>query len=157
MQDLFHSTTHWLKATGILKKFLDNYMDAEPYIPQPKENINEPLVFLQLMMLWFIWIGGLTVAIFAFFGEITAGGIAKKPKKITWTGQRQDNAIQPMPQMPVTRMTQNQGAIAIAIHGNGKENPEEIHSTNELGYTWEYIHGNRKENPEEIHSTNELE
>ena len=63
-------------------------MEAEPYIPLPKENINQPLVFDQLMMLWIIWVGGLSAGIFAFFGEIIAGKIPKDKKKLTTrTGQ----------------------------------------------------------------------
>ena len=100
MQDLFHSTTYWLKACGIFKKFLDNYMEAEPYIPLPKKNVNQPLVFEQLMMLWLIWVSGLTAAVFSFFGELTAGSIAKNPKKITRTRQRKDDVIHPVTQKP---------------------------------------------------------
>ena len=78
MQDLFHSTTYWLKACGIFKRFLDKYMEAEPYIPLPKENVNQPLVFDQLMMLWIIWGSGLTAGLFAFVGEHVARKIAGK-------------------------------------------------------------------------------
>ena len=95
MQDLFHSTTYWLKACGIFKRFLDKYMEAEPYIPLPKENVNQPLVFDQLMMLWIIWVGGLAAAIFAFFGEFIAGHIPKDQKRLT-PNLGQDNLIHPI-------------------------------------------------------------
>ena len=72
-------------------------MEAEPYIPLPKENINQPLVFEQLMMLWLIWVSGLTAGIFAFFGELTAGSLSKNPKMT----QRNDSSIQ-----IITKMTQ---------------------------------------------------
>ena len=83
LQDLFHSTTHWLKASGILDKFFDDYMNAEPYEPQPKENVNKPLVNVQLMMLWLIWVSGLAAGTFAFFGELMAEGMTRHLKQIT--------------------------------------------------------------------------
>ena len=113
-----------MKACGIFKKFLDNYMNAEPYIPQPKENINKPLVFMQLAMLWLIWISGLTAGIIAFFGELTAGGFTTHQKKITGTRQRKDNTIHPM-----TLMTQNPMSIDTVTHGNGND---DIHSIKDL-------------------------
>ena len=75
LQELFHSTTYWLKACGIFDKFVDNYINAERYQPLPKQNNNKPLVITQLMMLWLIWLSGLTVGLFVFFGEFTARGI----------------------------------------------------------------------------------
>ena len=51
-QDVFHSTVHWLKASGITQKLVDDYMNAEPYIPLPKKSKNKPLVLEQLIMLW---------------------------------------------------------------------------------------------------------
>ena len=98
-QDLFHSTTYWLRACGIFKRFADKYMEAEPYIPLPKENVNQPLVFNQLIMLWIIWVGGLTAGIFAFFGEFIAGRIPKDQKRLT-TNLRQDTLIYPMASKP---------------------------------------------------------
>ena len=74
-------------------------MEAEPYIPLPKENVNQPLVFDQLMMLWIIWVGGLTAGIFAFFGEIIAGKIPKDQKKLT-TRIGQDSLIHPVASNP---------------------------------------------------------
>ena len=70
-------------------------MEAEPYIPLPKENINQPLVFNQLMMLWIIWVGGLAAGIFAFCGEFIAGHIPKDQKKLT-TRIGQGGVIHPM-------------------------------------------------------------
>ena len=75
-QELFHSTTYWLKASGIIDKFVDDLMNADPYIPLPKENDNKPLVMTQLMMLWIIWGSGLTAGLFAFVGEHVARKIA---------------------------------------------------------------------------------
>ena len=124
LQDLFHSTTHWLKASGILNKFLDNYMNAEPYIPQPKENVNKPLVFVQLMMLWLIWVSGLAAGLFVFFGELMAKGIADHLKQITWPRQRQDNTLHPMTEMPM--------AAPSAINENVEEYLEDIISIIEL-------------------------
>ena len=99
MQDLFHSTTYWLKACGIFKRFLDKYMEAEPYIPLPKENVNQPLVFDQLMMLWIIWVGGLTAGIFAFFVEFMASHIPKDQKRLT-TIIGQNSLMHPMTSKP---------------------------------------------------------
>ena len=99
LQDLFHSTTYWLGACGIFKRFMDKYMEAEPYIPLPKENVNQPLVFDQLMMLWIIWVGGLSAAIFAFSGEFIAGHIPKDQKRLT-PNLGQDNLIHPMASKP---------------------------------------------------------
>ena len=124
MQNLFHSTTYWLKASGIFDKLFDNYMNAEPYIPQPKENDNKPLVNVQLMMLWLIWVSGLTAGLFAFFGELMAEGISKHLKQIRWPRQKLDNGINPMIEMPMPD--------ASSSHGNGKEYPEEVTSTIEL-------------------------
>ena len=55
-------------------------MNAEPYIPQPKENDNKPLVNVQLMMLWILWASGLAAGLLAFLGELMAGGLAKHLK-----------------------------------------------------------------------------
>ena len=77
-QELFHSTTYWLKACGIIDKFVDDLINADPYIPLPKESDNKPLVITQLMMLWIIWGSGLTAGLLAFFGEHLARKIAKK-------------------------------------------------------------------------------
>ena len=99
-------------------------MNAEPYIPQPKENDNKPLVNVQLMMLWLIWVSGLTAGLFAFFGELMAEGISKHLKQIRWPRQKLDNGINPMIEMPMPD--------ASSSHGNGKEYPEEVTSTIEL-------------------------
>ena len=70
-------------------------MNADPYIPLPKENDNKPLVMTQLMMLWIIWVGGLTAGILGFFGEFIAGHIPKDQKKLT-TRIGQGGVIHPM-------------------------------------------------------------
>ena len=101
LQDLFHSTTYWLKACGIFDRFVDKYMEAEPYIPLPKENVNQPLVFDQLMMLWIIWVGGLAAGILAFFGEFIAGCIPKDQKRLT-PRIGQDSLIHPMAFKPAS-------------------------------------------------------
>ena len=59
---------------------MDDYMNAEPYIPQPKENDNKPLVNVQLLMLWILWASGLAAGLLAFLGELMAGGLAKHLK-----------------------------------------------------------------------------
>ena len=74
-------------------------MNADPYIPLPKENDNKPLVMTQLMMLWIIWVGGLAAAIFAFFGEFIAGHIPKDQKRLT-PNLGQDTLIHPMASKP---------------------------------------------------------
>ena len=47
-------------------------MNAEPYIPLPKQNKNKPIVSTQLMMLWLIWLSGLIAGLLIFFGEVMA-------------------------------------------------------------------------------------
>ena len=74
-------------------------MEAEPYIPLPKQNVNQPLVFDQFMMLWIIWVGGLTAGILAFFGEFIAGHIPTDQKRLT-PNLGQDNLIHPMASKP---------------------------------------------------------
>ena len=73
-----HSAIHWLKACGIIDKFVDDLMNADPLIPLPIENDNKPLVFTQLSMLWLIWVSGLIAGVLAFLGELVARIIAKK-------------------------------------------------------------------------------
>ena len=67
-------------------------MEAEPYIPLPKQNVNQPLVFNQLLMLWIIWAGGLTAALFAFFGELIFSRFGQIPTRID-----QDGPMAPQP------------------------------------------------------------
>ena len=83
-------------------------MEAEPYIPLPKQNVNQPLVFNQLLMLWIIWAGGLTAALFAFFGELIFsrfGQISEDQKKLT-TRIDQDG---PMASQPALDMEKKYG------------------------------------------------
>ena len=54
-------------------KYVDNYMNAEPLIPLPKENNNKPLVIIELMMLWLIWASGLIAGLFLFILEQIVG------------------------------------------------------------------------------------
>ena len=75
-------------------------MEAEPYKPLPKENVNQPLVFNQLMMLWIIWVGGLTAGIFAFFVEFIASHIPKDQKRLT-------TMIRPMTSKPALLAVDN--------------------------------------------------
>lgn len=77
-------------------------MNADPYIPLPKQNENEPLVFEQLIMLWFVWVSGLAVGLIAFFGELVAAKRAKHIKRITGPRQTQDITLHPKagPQSP---------------------------------------------------------
>ena len=53
-------------------------MDAEPDIPPPKQNDGKPLFFVQLIMLWFIWISGMAASVISFFGELMAIAIANR-------------------------------------------------------------------------------
>ena len=95
MQDLFHSTVHRLRASGITEKLVNDYLNADPYIPLPKQNENKPLVFEQLIMLWLISVLTLTAGLFVFFGELIAGGFAKRTKKHAGATQ-QVNIFQPV-------------------------------------------------------------
>ena len=98
-----HSAIHWLKACGIIDKFVDDLMNADPLIPLPIENDNKPLVFTQLSMLWLIWVSGLIAGVLAFFGELVGRVIAKKPMPITGQSQRYHRTIQPMTEIGTTR------------------------------------------------------
>ena len=93
-QDLFHSTAHWLTASGIPTVWVDNHMEADPYIPLPKQNENKPLVFEQLIMLWLISGLSLTAGLLIFLCELIAGGFAKRTKKHARATQ-QVNLFQP--------------------------------------------------------------
>ena len=96
LQDLFHSTVHRLKASGITQKLVDDYLNAEPYIPLPKKNKNKPLVLEQLIMLWIICISGLAIGLFVFMCELVAGCFAKHLKqKQAGRTNRQDQALKP--------------------------------------------------------------
>ena len=137
-QDLFHMTTHNLKASGIFDKLLDDYMDAEPFIPLPKENVNKPLVNVQLMMLWLIWVSGLGAGLLVFIGEVMAEGIiehlkhvlvhlqlmSEQVKKLTWPIPNQDVTIYPMNEMPK--------AVAIARLSSREENLDDMVTITEL-------------------------
>ena len=76
-------------------------MEAEPYIPLPKQNVNQPLVFNQLLMLWIIWAGGLTAALFAFFGELIFSRFGQIPTRIDQDG--------PMASQPALDMEKKYG------------------------------------------------
>ena len=69
MQDIFHSSVHWLQACGIYRKIVDSY-DTEPLIPLPKVRSDEALGADQLIMLWLIWACGLALGILAFMFEL---------------------------------------------------------------------------------------
>ena len=72
-----------------------DYLNAEPYIPMPKQNKNKPLVLEQLIMLWIISISGLAIGLFVFFGELLAGSFAKHLKRQTGRTKRQDHTLKP--------------------------------------------------------------
>ena len=96
MQDLFHSTVHWFKASGIAQKWEEDYLNAEPYKPLPKQNQEEPLELVQLIMLWIIYISGLSIGLFVFIGELVAGCFAKHLKQQqAGRTNRQDHALKP--------------------------------------------------------------
>ena len=92
-------------------------MNAEPYDPQPKEYVNKPLVIVQLMMLWLIWISGMGAGLLAFFGELMAARTAESLRQIAWPRQRLDNTLHPMTDMPME--------VESAIKGNGEETLED--------------------------------
>ena len=74
LQDHFHSMTHWLQACGILSQIKYTYMNREPLKPLPKQSEEgDPLNFIQLVMLWFIWASGATVGLFVFLLELLSG------------------------------------------------------------------------------------
>ena len=68
LQDILHSTVHQLQAGGIFGKIVGPY-DSEPLIPLPKVRNNEAMKAEQLIMLWLIWSGGITLAVLAFLFE----------------------------------------------------------------------------------------
>ena len=71
-QEIFHSATHWLQASGIYEELVDPYLNSEPLIPLPKVRVNEALSPEQLIMLWLIWACGIILGILAFFFELIA-------------------------------------------------------------------------------------
>ena len=96
LQDLFHSTVNWFQTNGITQKLVDNHLNAEPYIPLPKQNKNKPLELVQLIMLWIIYISGLAIGLFVFIGELVAGCFAKHLNQKQAGGtNRQDQALKP--------------------------------------------------------------
>ena len=64
-------------------------MNAEPLIPLPTQRSQEGLGLVQLLMLFLIWAGGITLGISAFLAELGVGTKAKKGKsrKSTADGQ----------------------------------------------------------------------
>ena len=66
-------------------------MNADPYIPLPKQNKNKPLVLEQLIMVWMISISGLTIGLSVFFGELMVVSFAKHLKQMTGRTKSQDN------------------------------------------------------------------
>ena len=110
---------------------MDKYMEAEPYIPLPKQRVNQPLVFDQFMMLWIIWVGGLTAGILAFFGEFIAGHIPKDQKKLT-TKIGQDSVIHPMAlslsklkRVTMTDQSRSDGGVGLGKGAGGEEEEED--------------------------------
>ena len=72
LQDIFHSTSHWLQDCGIYRKIAEPYLNAEPLIPLPKVRDNEALVPDQLIALWLIWACGITLGTLVFLLELTS-------------------------------------------------------------------------------------
>ena len=72
LQDIFHSTAHWLQDCGIYRKIAEPYLNAEPLIPLPKVRDNEALGPDQLITLWLIWACGITLGTLAFLLELTS-------------------------------------------------------------------------------------
>ena len=77
MQDVIPSATYWLQACGIFEKILDDYMNAEPLIPLPKQRPNTGLEPVELLKLFLLWAVGMTLAILAFLAEVMLGVKAK--------------------------------------------------------------------------------
>ena len=74
LQDVFNPAVHWLQACGVFAKILDPYMNKETLISLPKKSSsNEPLTLTQLIMLWMIWVCGMTAGMLAFLVELKAG------------------------------------------------------------------------------------
>ena len=73
LQDIFHSTTHWLHASGIFGKIKDEHMDAEFLIPLPKKRPNSGLEPIQLLMLFLLWVLGITIGTLTLLAELMIG------------------------------------------------------------------------------------
>ena len=58
----------------------DDYLNAEPLIPLPKVRVNGALVPEQLIMLWWMWAGGMALGMLVFFIERFPRGKAKANK-----------------------------------------------------------------------------
>ena len=66
--------THWLQATGIFRKILDPYMNAQPDLPLKRlRDADEALRPVQLIMLFIVWAFGMSCAIISFVGELRYG------------------------------------------------------------------------------------
>ena len=74
LQDLFHSAGHWLQAGGIWKHHLEPYMTRQRLYPLPRQRETEGLNLIQLVMLWIVWAGGLTIAVLSFLVELVTRG-----------------------------------------------------------------------------------
>ena len=61
-------------------KILDDYMNAEPLIPLPKQIPNASLESVQLLMLFLLWAVGMALGILAFLVELAVGLKAKQHK-----------------------------------------------------------------------------
>ena len=92
---VFYSATHWLHAGGIFKKILNSYMDTGGQIPNQS---HESLKFTQLIMLWLIWISGVTCGLIAFLFELKVGVNKKRRNKrekgrgrLAWKRGKHDN------------------------------------------------------------------
>ena len=80
MQDVFHSATHWLQACGIFYKLENDVLNAKPFIPLPKQRLNEALKPVQLMMVFLLLAFGIALGILAFMVELMVGVKTKKDK-----------------------------------------------------------------------------
>ena len=74
---------------------IDPYLNAEPFIPLPKVRVNGALVPEQLIMLWWIWAGGMALGMLVFLIEQLPGVKAKennngrrKIRQYPWTTGR---------------------------------------------------------------------
>ena len=71
-------------------------MNAEPYEPLPKQNTDNPLGLVELIMLWIIYISGLAIGLLIFIGELVAGCFTKHLKQHqAGRTKRQGHAFKP--------------------------------------------------------------
>ena len=53
-------------------------MTRQPLFPLPRQSEGKGLILVQLVMLWIVWAGGLTIAVFSFLVELMTGGMVER-------------------------------------------------------------------------------